>query len=110
MPLTSVFLVIYDVEERFLPKFSTSLKSLGSWAHLTPSAMMVRTEQSLEAMMEQLQALIGPCDSLWVVTPTRPWSGYGDPTVDDCLHATLGKGNGNWVPKDWNEILDRRDD
>lgn len=110
MAPTSTFFVIYDVEERFQSKFSKTLKSLGAWAILTPSAMMVKTEKSPEAVMEQLQPLIGPRDSLWLVTPSRPWSGYGDPTVDDCLQVALGPDNGNWVPKDWNEMLDRRGD
>ncbi len=109
MSRAATLLAIYDVEERFLAEFSDNLKNLGSWAMLTPTAMMIRTKETPEDIMEKLQPLIGPKDSLWLVTPSSPWTGYGDPIVDDFIHAELGPDKGDWVPKDWNDELKRRD-
>ena len=108
MAQTSPFLIIFDVQEQFAAAFITSVKSLGNWAMLTPTTMMINTKKSSEGVMEQLQPLIGPSDSLWLITPSIPWSAFGDPIVIDHVEAALGPENGNWAPKDWNAQLDRR--
>lgn len=99
MAQTATFFIIFEVEERYATVFSASVKSLGDWAILTPTTIMVRTKKSSESVMEQLQPLIGPGDSLWLITPSAPWSGYGDPIACDHVEAALGPESGNWVPK-----------
>lgn len=53
-------------------------------------------------MMEALQPLLGPADSLWILAVTSPWSSYGDPIVADHATALLGEAE-DYVPKDWDD-------
>lgn len=108
MSQVSTFLVIYDVEPRFVSAFRDSLKTMGEWAILTPTVTMLSTAKSSEAVMEGLQPLIGLDDSIWLITPSGPWSAHGDAVVEDYVTSALGPQNGNWVPQDWNEKLGRR--
>ena len=53
-------------------------------------------------MMEALQPLLGPADSLWILAVTAPWSSYGDPFVEDHATALLGEAE-DYLPKDWDD-------
>ncbi len=104
----STFLVVFDVEKPFEQLVVTDIKALGDWARMTPTVFMLTTDYKPERIMERLQPLLGPQDSLWIVSPSKPWTGYGDPMVADWLSAALGEENGNWIPKDWDETAGKR--
>lgn len=108
MGVSSTYLVIFEVEQRFASTVVANIKNLGNWAQMTSSAFMLATNHTPGDVMERLQPLIGPRDSLWLVSPITPWTGYGDPTVEDYLTATLGEEMGDWMPKDWDDAVGTR--
>jgi hypothetical protein len=102
------YIVIFETDNPTVDaNVSTAIKGFGEWAALTPQSYLLDTTRAVRAIMETLQPMLGPMDSLWVFTPSSPWSGYGDPTVDDHAHGYLGKAE-DYVPKDWDEVVGHR--
>ena len=97
------YVVIFEASEANVgANVSAAIKGIGEWAELTPKSYLLDTAQSVESVMESLHPLLGPSDSIWVFTASSPWSGYGDPIVDDYAHTVLGQAE-DYVPRDWND-------
>ncbi len=98
--MVMAYIVIFEASEAKVgATVSTAIKGMGDWAELTAKSYLLDTSQSVRTVMETLQPLIGPSDSIWVFTPSSPWSCYGDPVVDDHAHALLGQAE-DYVPRD----------
>jgi hypothetical protein len=102
------YIVIFETDNLTVDtNVSTAIKDLGEWVALTSQSYLLDTTRAVRAIMETLQPMLGPMDSLWVFTPISPWSGYGDPIVDDHAHGHLGKAE-DYVLKDWDEVVGHR--
>jgi hypothetical protein len=102
------YIVIFESDDPIVrAKVTSALKGMGEWTELSSQSYLVDAAHSVSDLMETLQPMIGPADSLWVFTPKAPWSGYGDPIVDDHLHGHLGDAD-DYIPKDRNEATRSR--
>src|SRR5688500_15005497 len=102
------YIVIFECESPTVEASVTAaVKRMGEWAALSSQAYLVAALRNVRSMMETLQPLLGPNDTLWVFTPKGPWSGHGNPIVDDHLHHHLGEAE-DYVPKDWDEASGSR--
>ena len=107
-PILMTYIVIFETDSPTVDaNVSTAIKGFGEWAALTSQSYLLDTTQAVRAIMETLQPMLGPLDSLWVFTSTLPWSGYGDPLVDDHARRYLGKAE-EYVPKDWDDAVSHR--
>ena len=97
------YIVIFECDDpNTKANVTAAIKGIGEWAKLTSQSYLLDIPHAVSGLMEALQPMLGPADSLWVFTPKAPWSGYGDPIVDDHLNGHLGDAE-DYIPKDWDE-------
>ena len=102
------YIVIFESDDAIVKaNLVAALKRRGDWAELTSQSYLLDTQDQISRLMEALQPLLGPTDSLWVFTPRAPWSGHGDPIVDDYVHSHIGEAQ-DYIPKDWDEASGSR--
>lgn len=73
-----ILLVTYDLKQgvaSYEPLFE-ALKSRESWAHYMPSTWLIATDQSPEALRDDLLPLIFEGDRFLVVKLEKPYSGW----------------------------------
>jgi len=103
MPL----IITFEVEPERNASLVQAIKGLGEWGILTPTCLVVETDVQAAAVMETLQPLLGPADSLWAISAAKSWAGYGDPVVEDQVEAIVGPSD-DWTPIDWDENTQSR--
>jgi len=103
MPLV----VTFEVDQARSASLIDAVKSLGDWSALTSSSYLLATNVGAGGVIERLQPLLGPADSLWVISASGPWAGYGSPEVEDHTVTLLGRED-DWVPKDWDNVTKSR--
>lgn len=101
------FIITFEIEEIRRVSLVSALKGLGDWSAMTSSSYLVATDAGAGGIMETLQPLLGPADSLWVISAAGPWAGYGNPEADDHAVSVLGRDDA-WTPKDWDEATKSR--
>lgn len=99
--------VTFAVEQARNAALIDVVKSLGDWCALTSSSYLIATNIGAGGVMEKLQPLLGPTDSVWVVSASGPWAGYGASEVEDSAVALLGEED-DWIPRDWDEATKSR--
>jgi hypothetical protein len=101
------YIVTFSVEPPREAGLIEAIKALGDWADLTPTTYLLQCEVEPGSLMEALQPMLGPKDSLWVFPACGPWAGYGDVLVDELVVAWVGP-DALWVPRDWDEATQSR--
>ena len=97
------YLITFAVESADIrSSLISAIQNLGEWGELTPTSFLLEADLDVQPLIELLQPLIGPSDSLWIFSVVAPWAGYGDPIVEDHAVDLLGEFQ-DWVPKDWND-------
>ncbi len=75
------------------------VKSFGDWMLLNTHCIATSAQIDLATLMPLLYTMIDAEDSLWVFSLSNPWTGHGDPIVEDHLVTALGPFV-DWVQSD----------
>ena len=98
------YLVTFETDAARQESLVTAIKAFGDWGVVTRASYLLISEHPLRTIIETLQPMLGPKDSLAaVLTISAPWAAYCDPIVEDMIEGLLGKCEDH-VPKDWNGV------
>ena len=95
------YIITFDVEAERRTGLVQAIKTTGDWGEVTPTSYLVASPQTVRSIIETLQPMLGPQDSLAVVTVSAPWAAYCDSNAETLAVSLLGKDE-TWIPKDWN--------
>ncbi len=95
------YIITFDIEPDRRLGLVDAIKATGEWGEVTPTSYLVASQQTVRSIIETLQPMLGPQDSLAVMTVSAPWAAYCDPNVETLAVSLLGKDE-TWIPKDWN--------
>lgn len=86
----AVLLVTYDLKSPG-QKHSKLLDAIKEypWARLSESSYAIRTVETPSTVFNVLKSHIDDNDNLYIVTVTRPYTGYGPQDVNDWLDNSL---------------------
>lgn len=65
------------------------IKESNLWARLSESSYAVGTEKSPQQLLDILKASIDDNDRLYIVTISKPYTGWGDQEIFDWLDKNL---------------------
>jgi CRISPR/Cas system-associated endoribonuclease Cas2 len=83
-------LITYDLNnETRRPPIVEKIKAIGSWARLSESSYAVGTSLSPTQVHDRLKPLLDSDDHIYILTLSRPWTGYGPKDVNAWLEANL---------------------
>lgn len=86
----TTLIVAYDLNnETRRPKIVEEIKKT-SWARLSESSYAVDTTETTAQVLSRLRKFLDNDDNLYVITLTRPWSGWGPKEVLEWLTQRLG--------------------
>ena len=101
------YIVLVSVEPPREAGLIEAIKAFGEWGELTPTTYILQCKVDPGSIMETLQPMLGPADSLWVFRASGPWAGYGDVLVDELVEAWVSP-EASWAPHDWDEATQSR--
>lgn len=73
----ATLVVTFEVDRSRSASLIDGVKSIGDWSALTSSSYLITTSIGAGSVMERLQPLLGPADSLWVIPASGPWAACG---------------------------------
>lgn len=87
----SVYLVTYDLNKpgQSYDELLGAIKDF-PWAKLSESSYAISSHLSAEGVFRKLKPFTDDSDTLYVVTLTVPYAGYGPNAVNEWLDANLG--------------------
>lgn len=85
------FIVTYDlhVSGQDYSGLLEKIKEGNGWAKLSESSYAVSTEKSPQQLLDILKANIDDNDRLYIVTISKPYTGWGDQEILDWLEKNL---------------------
>ena len=85
-------LITYDLNnETVRPNIVGAIKKLSSdnWARLSESSYAVKTSLTPSQIHEKLKPYLDSNDYIYIITLTKPYSGFGPKDVNDWLEQNL---------------------
>lgn len=88
----SVYLVTYDLNKSG-QNYSGLYEEIKkySWAKLSESSYAIETNKSVETICTELRGCMDSNDTVYVISLTEPWTGYGPKDVNEWLQSRLSK-------------------
>ena len=87
-----IYIVAYDLNNEVKrPKIVTEVKAT-AWARLSESSYAIDTPERPSQVLARFRKHLDNDDNLYVITLTRPWSGWGPKSMNDWLRQRLGDG------------------
>lgn len=87
----AVRLITYDLnKETTRPNITGAIKKeYPAWAQLSESSYAVSTSATVEQIYAKLKPLLDENDYIYIITLTRPYTGFGNKKVNDWLESEL---------------------
>ena len=95
------YIITFEIEPDRRHSLVEAIKATGEWGEVTPTSFLVASQKPVRYIIEVLQPMLGPKDSLAVLSVSAPWAAHCDPIVEDFAHVLLGQFE-DWIPRDWN--------
>ena len=96
------YLITFGVEPSRNATLAAAIKAMGEWGEFAPNSYLLASERTVRAIIETLQPLLGPKDSLAVLTASAPWAASCNPNAETIALSLLGE-NEPWIHKDRND-------
>lgn len=91
-----VYVVAYDLnQETRRPNIVAEVRRSSGWAKLSESSYAIETIETVTQVHERFSKYLDRNDSFYVISLSRPWTGYGDRHVMEWLGTALGPGSQN---------------
>jgi len=85
----AIYVVAYDLnKETNRPNITAEVRKT-DWAKLSESPYAIDTSETPEQVHERFKRHLDSNDDFYVITLTRPWTGYGPQVVIDWLQKRL---------------------
>lgn len=87
----ATYIVSYDLNREVRrPPIVEKIKDISNgWARLSESSYAIAYHGSPEAVLNQLKPMIDDDDNIYIISLSRPWTGYGPEKVNDWLNSNL---------------------
>lgn len=83
-------LITYDLnKETKRPPIVQAIKDLGNWARLSESSYAVSTNLSPTQVHTAVKPHLDDNDNIYIITLTRPYTGFGPKDLNDWLEKNL---------------------
>lgn len=87
----TVYLVSYDLNTpgQKHQKLLEAIKKYPGWARISESCYAIKTNSTVQAVYDALAAIIDRNDQLYIITLSKPWTGFGPKEVNEWLDSNL---------------------
>lgn len=86
-----IYLVTYDLHVRGqkYTELLDKIKESGMWAMLSESSYAIGTEKAPQQLYDYLKTSLDSNDQLYIITLTKPYTGFGTEEVNNWLEKHL---------------------
>ncbi|UWU16005.1 hypothetical protein N2599_08415 [Rhizobium sullae] len=86
----TTYIVTYDLNKEVKrPDILKEIKKGGNWAKLSESSYAISTNETAEQVYSRLKPYLDNNDNCYIITLSRPYTGWGPKEVNDWLESHL---------------------